>query len=118
MQIKNIDEIKEFSEKGFLKRRIWQTENLQCNIYTFKPKGVNPIHRHPGSDEVVFCMEGEGEIVMEDERETIRAKDAVLIPVNKAHGFVNTGNKRMIIVVLQCPTPVGHIAVEAGSLAD
>ena len=54
MQIKNIYEIKEFSVKGFLKRMIWQTESLQCNIYTFKPKGVNPIHRHPGSDEVVF----------------------------------------------------------------
>ena len=54
MQIKNIYEIKEFSVKGFLRRGIWQTESLQCNIYTFKPKGVNPIHRHPGSDEVVF----------------------------------------------------------------
>lgn len=74
MEVKNIDNIKEFSESGFLRKRIWETENLHCNIYTFEPGGLNQVHCHPNTDEVVLCIEGESEIVVGDKRKPIKAK--------------------------------------------
>jgi oxalate decarboxylase/phosphoglucose isomerase-like protein (cupin superfamily) len=91
-------------------------ESGKREIYTFEPGGLNQLHLHPNSDEVVLCIEGEGEIVVAEERNPIRVKDTVLVSVDRQHGFVNSSDKRMIKVVMECQTPVEHVPVEEGLL--
>jgi len=118
MEKKALDAIKEFSDKGFQRRRVWQTDNLHCNIYCFEPGQANNLHRHPVSDEVVFCWEGEGVVVVGEEQAAITAGETVLVPVNVPHGYINTSmDQRMIISVVQCPLPVEHVPVEPGDIA-
>lgn len=118
MEKKALDAVTEFSRKGFQRRRVWQTDNLHCNIYCFEPGQHNSLHRHPVSNEVVFCWEGEGVVVVGEAREPIRAGETVLVPVNVPHGYLNTAKvRRMIIIVMQCPLPVEHVPVEPGDIA-
>ncbi|MBI2884237.1 MAG: cupin domain-containing protein [Candidatus Methylomirabilis oxyfera] len=118
MEKKALDAIKAFSDKGFQRRRVWQTDNLHCNIYCFEPGQQNSLHRHPVSNEVVFCWEGEGVVVIGEEHEPIRAGETVLVPVNVPHGYINTSqDRRMIIMVIQCPLPVEHVPMEPGDVA-
>ena len=118
MEKKALDAIKIFSDKGFQRRRVWQTDNLHCNIYCFEPGQQNSLHRHPVSDEVVFCLEGEGVVVVGKEWEPIRTGETVLVPMNVPHGYVNTSQSdRMTIIVIQCPLPVEHVPVEPGDVA-
>ncbi len=118
MEKKALDAIKVFSDKGFQRRRVWQTDNLHCNIYGFEPGQQNSLHRHPGSDEVVFCWEGEGIVVVGEEQAPIKAGETVLVSVDVPHGYINTSKEhRMIITVIQCPLPVEHVPVEPGDIA-
>jgi quercetin dioxygenase-like cupin family protein len=118
MQKKALEALKVFSADGFQRRRAWQTDNLHCNIYCFEPGQQNSLHRHPGSDEVVFCWEGEGIVVVGKEQAPIKTGETVLVPVNVSHGYINTTKDRqMIIIVLQCPLPVEHIPVEPVDIA-
>ena len=118
MEKKALDAIKVFSDKGFQRRRVWQTDNLHCNIYCFEPGQQNSLHRHPGSDEVVFCWEGEGIVVVGEEQAPIKAGETVLVSVDVLHGYINTSREhRMIITVIQCPLPVEHVPVEPGEIA-
>ena len=119
MQKKALDALKQFSPKGFIRQRVWQTDNLHCNIYCFEPGQQNSLHRHPVSDEIVFCWEGEGIVVVGDDQTPIKGGETVLVPVNVPHGYINTSlDRRMIITVIQCPLPVEHVMVEPGDLAS
>ncbi|TAJ07215.1 MAG: cupin domain-containing protein [Nitrospirae bacterium] len=117
MEKKSLEVIKEFSPRGFVRRRVWQSAQLHCNIYCFEPGQQNSLHRHPGANEVVFCWEGEGVIVVGGERSSIKAGETVLVPTDVPHGYLNTSrDRRMIITVVQCPLPVEHVPVESGDL--
>ena len=117
MERKGLATIQEFSSRGFVRRRIWQTDHLHCNIYCFEPGQQNSLHRHPVADEVAFCWEGEGIIVVGNDHAPFKAGETVLVPADTPHGYLNTSQDcRMIITVVQCPLPVEHVPVEPGDL--
>ena len=117
MEKKNLETLREFSPKGFVRRRVWQSTQLHCNIYCFEPGQQNSLHQHPVADEVVFCWEGEGIIVVGQDHSSIKAGETVLVPADTPHGYLNTSrDRRMIITVVQCPLPVEHVPVEPGDL--
>ena len=117
MEKKSLRNIQRFSPSGFVRQRVWQSDHLHCNIYCFEPGQQNSLHRHPVADEVVFCWEGEGIIVVGDDHTPFTAGETVLVPKNTPHGYLNTSqDRRMMITVVQCPLPVEHVPVEPGDL--
>ena len=118
MEKKTFESLLTFSPNSFVRKRIWQTDALHCNIYCFEPGQQNSLHRHPISDEVVFCLEGEGRVVVGIEHQPIKAEETVLVPMNIPHGYINTSlDRRMIVSVVQCPLPVEHVPVEPGDVS-
>jgi quercetin dioxygenase-like cupin family protein len=118
MEKKAFESLKTFSAKNFVRKRIWQTDKLHCNLYCFEPGQQNSLHRHPVSDEVVLCLEGEGMIVVGTEYYPIKIGETVLVPMNTPHGYINTSrDHRMIISVVQCPLPVEHVPVEPSDIS-
>ncbi len=118
MEKKSLQTIQEFSPRGFVWRRVWQSDHLHCNIYCFEPGQQNSLHCHPVSNEVVFCWEGEGIIVVGNDQAPIKAGETVFVPADTPHGYLNTSQDRcMIITVVQCPLPVEHVPVEPGDLS-
>ena len=115
---KTFENLKIFSTNSFVRKRIWQTDKLHCNIYCFEPGQQNSLHRHPISDEVVVCLEGDGIVVVGTEHQSIKAGETVLVPMNTPHGYINTSlNRPMIITVVQCPLPVEHVPVEPSNVS-
>ena len=47
-----------------------------------------PEHRHPEADEVLYILEGGGELTLEGEKIQVAAGHAVFIPRNALHAFV------------------------------
>lgn len=112
VSVKSIEEIKEFSAKDFVRKRIFETEALHFNIYCILPGQKNPLHKHPISDEVLYFVAGKGETVVGKEKVTVSTGSIVLVPKDMAHEIVNTGDSEMIVVLAQAPLPVSHVAVE------
>ncbi|MGH7148017.1 MAG: cupin domain-containing protein [Nitrospiraceae bacterium] len=86
MEKKSLESMKSFSANGFVRKRVWQTDALHCNIYCFEPGQQNTLHRHPISDEIAFCWEGEGIIVVGEDHSPIKAGETVLVPADVPHG--------------------------------
>jgi len=80
MEKKTFDSLKTFSDHSFVRKRIWQTDTLHSNMYCFDPGQQNSLHRHPGSDEVVVCLEGDGIVVVGTERQALKAGDRLQLP--------------------------------------
>ncbi|MEK6978496.1 MAG: cupin domain-containing protein [Candidatus Hydrothermarchaeota archaeon] len=112
MELKKLKEIEEFSPKAFVRKRIFETTNMHFNVYCIAPGQRNPLHGHPKTDEVLYFVEGEGEVLggMDGkERLSAKAGDVVLWVENEPHAVINTGKENMICILAQAPLPVEHV---------
>ena len=65
-------------------------------------------HNHPGSEEVLYYVTGEGRQMVEDEAgnpmyRDVRAGDAAYIPAGVFHGTENTGWEPMRLIAVYSP---------------
>src|SRR4029078_7170362 len=65
-------------------------------------------HNHPGSEEVLYYVSGEGRQMVEDDDGTpmyrdVRAGDAAYIPAGVYHGTENTGWEPMRLIAIYNP---------------
>ena len=65
-------------------------------------------HNHPGSEEILYVISGEGEQMVEDEsgnpmHRHVKAGDTVFIPEGVFHGTENTGWEPMRILAIYSP---------------
>ena len=59
----------------------------------------HPPHQHEGV-EAFYMLEGEGTLEIAEERQLIRANEAVVFDPTKLHGLVNTGDAPMRYIVI------------------
>jgi oxalate decarboxylase/phosphoglucose isomerase-like protein (cupin superfamily) len=77
-------------------------------VVTVPPGQGHTRHNHPGSEEIIFILEGEGEQMVEDQAgtphtRTVRAGCTVFIPESRFHSTLNTGAGEMRIFVVYAP---------------
>ena len=83
-------------------------EQFSAAIVTVRPGQGHARHNHPGSEEIIFILTGEGEQMVEDEdgkphTEIVRAGCSVFIPESRFHSTLNTGTEEMRIFVVYAP---------------
>ena len=77
-------------------------------VVTVPPGQGHARHNHPGSEEIIHILEGEGEQMVEDEAghphtETVRAGCTVFIPESRFHSTLNTSDSDLKIFVVYDP---------------
>jgi oxalate decarboxylase/phosphoglucose isomerase-like protein (cupin superfamily) len=65
-------------------------------------------HNHPGSEEIIFIIKGNGEQMVEDENGVPETRDVgpgctIFIPESRFHATKNTGSEPMEIFVVYSP---------------
>jgi oxalate decarboxylase/phosphoglucose isomerase-like protein (cupin superfamily) len=65
-------------------------------------------HNHPGSEEIIFVISGEGEQMVEDEKgnpivKKVSAGCTVFVPDSRFHSTLNTGKGPMQLFVVYSP---------------
>ncbi len=61
-------------------------------------------HNHPGSDEILFILSGEGEQMVDDaDTFPVRGGNAVFIPKGAFHSTVNTGWEPLALLAIYAP---------------
>jgi len=48
-----------------------------------------PEHRHPDADEILYILEGDGELTLDGKKIQVSAGSAVFIPRNAPHSFIS-----------------------------
>jgi mannose-6-phosphate isomerase-like protein (cupin superfamily) len=74
---------------------------------TVAPGATTHLHRHYRSEELYHITQGNGVMVLGDERIAIHPGDTVLIPPGTAHCVENTGTEPLVILCA-CSPPYAH----------
>ena len=75
-------------------------------------------HNHPGSEEIIFVIKGNGEQMVEDEDGTPDTRQVgpgctIFIPESRFHSTQNTGSEPMQLFVVYSPTGPEKVLREA-----
>ena len=70
---------------------------------TVQPGCTTRLHRHRTTEEIYYIVQGEGEMVLGDERFRVRAGDTICIPPGAAHCIENSGSAALRILCACSP---------------
>lgn len=86
-------------------------KHTQVVIMSIPPGGEIGEEVHPDNDQVLFLVEGEGKVVLDDKEEPYKKGDIVLVVAGTKHNFVNTGSDNLKIITTYSPPhhPAGTV---------
>ncbi len=86
--------------------RVTGAKRFSTGIVTLEPGKGHQRHNHPGVEEILYVLEGEGIQMVEtgrEERHTVKAGTLIHIPPDVYHSTVNTGRGLMRILAVYAP---------------
>ncbi|MBC7234297.1 MAG: cupin domain-containing protein [Chloroflexi bacterium] len=89
--------------------------NLSMAVMRCEPGAVvRPLHAHRATEELVYILEGQGEVWVEGEVAAVQAGDAVLFPPDAKHMTRNTGDTTLVALAIFSPptTPESYVLYE------
>jgi oxalate decarboxylase/phosphoglucose isomerase-like protein (cupin superfamily) len=83
---------------------ITNSKNFSFGMVVLAPGKGHERHNHPGSEEIIFVMSGEGE-QMVDDRPAVKVGPgaSIFIPADIYHSTVNTGWEPLRLLVVYAP---------------
>ncbi|HEX9996558.1 MAG TPA: dimethylsulfonioproprionate lyase family protein [Abditibacterium sp.] len=85
-----------------------QATNFALGLVVLEPNGGQVPWHNQEQEETYFIVEGQGEICLGEERQAIKAGQAVYIPSGVFHQLTNTGEAPM--TMMYCYGPAGDVA--------
>ena len=86
--------------------RVTGTERITAGVVTLEPGQGHQRHNHPGVEEILYVIEGEGIQMVDlgnEERQTVRAGTMIHIPADIYHETINTGDRPMKLLAVYSP---------------
>lgn len=108
MDIVDVKLAEEFSEEKYLKESPIKTDKIAFTVYNFKPWQSLPMHKNPNNDTLMYVVEGQGIMLVNDENRSVVRNSAIYIPANSTYGFL-AGENDMVTIMVQGPTPVESV---------
>lgn len=79
-------------------------ERFSFGMVVLAPGKGHDRHNHPGSDEIIFVMSGEGEQMIDDQPPVhVRPGASIYIPADIYHATLNTGWEPLRLLVVYAP---------------
>jgi mannose-6-phosphate isomerase-like protein (cupin superfamily) len=93
-------------EGVILRRRMFREDSklpIRMEVWELDPGVSEGDHIHDGDselEEIYYFLEGEGVMSVEDEDVPVTAGDSIMVPPGVDHGFRNTGNSLLKLVLI------------------
>ena len=79
------------------------TEQMAVQAFVFSPgRGFSP-HAHANSEQVLYVIEGEAMIQLDDEERTVGPGAAVVVPRHVIHRVENRGDDQLVLMMVSTP---------------
>ena len=83
---------------------VTEAERFSFGMVVLEPGKGHERHNHPGSEEIIFVVSGEGEQMVDGEGPVpVRAGASIYIPEGVYHSTVNTGWEPLRLLVVYAP---------------
>ncbi len=84
--------------------QVTNAQNFSMGIVLLNPGKGHERHNHPGVEEVLYVISGEGEQMVNDEPpRPVKAGTSIPIPADVYHSTINTGWEPLKIVAIYSP---------------
>ncbi|MFW6162361.1 MAG: cupin domain-containing protein [Planctomycetota bacterium] len=85
--------------------KVTGAEKMTCGIVELDPGAGHDRHNHPGTEEIIFVLAGEGEQTVDDQGPVrVSPGSCIFVPKDAYHSTLNTGSQTMRLLVVYCPT--------------
>jgi len=80
-------------------------KKMTCGLVELAPGSGHSRHNHPGTEDIIYCISGHGE-QMVDDAGTVKVGPgaSIFVPTGAYHSTLNTGKRTMRLLVVYCPT--------------
>ena len=82
---------------------VTNAEKFSMGVVLLEPGKGHTLHNHPGVEEILYVILGEGEQAVEGERRKVGPGTLIHIPPDVFHETINTGWEQMKIVAIYAP---------------
>jgi oxalate decarboxylase/phosphoglucose isomerase-like protein (cupin superfamily) len=82
---------------------VTNAEKFSMGIVLLEPGKGHAMHNHPGVEEILYIISGEGEQTVADERRKVGPGTLIHIPPDVLHETINTGWEQMKIIAIYAP---------------
>ena len=76
-----------------------KTEYLTFGIVEIGPGKNTAAHSHDKGEEFMFVLEGEGRVILDDEKNEIKKDDLIFIKSRQKHQIINIGNNFLKLLI-------------------
>ncbi len=86
--------------------RVTTTDRFSAGVVLLEPGKGHTRHNHPGVEEILYVISGEGKQMVDDGGEMcnpIAAGDMIHIPADMFHATINTGWEPLKMMAIYCP---------------
>ncbi len=84
--------------------KVTNAQNFSMGVVLLNPGQGHDRHNHPGVEEVLYVISGEGEQMVNDEPpRPVKAGTSIHIPADVYHSTINTGWEPLKIVAIYSP---------------
>jgi quercetin dioxygenase-like cupin family protein len=87
------------------KSTIFRSDHIMVGLNGFEPGQEHALHAHRGIDKVYQVLSGTGVFLLEDEEIPMEPGIMLVAPDGVPHGIRNTGDGRLVVLVLLSPAP-------------
>ncbi len=105
MEVKNLFKIAQFSSQEMKKINLFESPRMFCDIYCLEAGQKQKIHSHKGNDKIYYVVEGMGKFTIGSETLLLQPGEITCAFSQVPHGVENTGENRLICLVLMAPNP-------------
>jgi mannose-6-phosphate isomerase-like protein (cupin superfamily) len=104
LRVPLIKDIKEKAKSNTNFRHVLETgKYTQVVIMSIPVGGEIGEEIHSDTDQVLYCVEGEGKVILDGKEDIFKEDDLVLVEAGTKHNFTNTGDEDMKIITFYSP---------------
>ncbi|WP_373048135.1 cupin domain-containing protein [Vulgatibacter sp.] len=105
MEIRNIDDVRQFAAEKLRKHNLFQTERFFLDVYCLAPGQEQKPHAHEDADKVYVVLEGRCRFTVDGAAEEHGPSVAIFCPAGSSHGVINAGAGPARLLVWMSPPP-------------
>ncbi len=87
------------------KSTLYESPRLLVGLNAFESGQAHALHAHAGMDKMYHVVQGSGAFLLEGRELPMRAGDLLVAPDGVPHGVRNTGQERLLVLVVLAPAP-------------
>ena len=95
----------QFQDREFYRESPFKTGKIAFSLFNFEPWQALPMHRNPSSDTIMYFVDGEAFMLINDAVFGVSPGDAMYVPAGAAYGVL-AGENDLNVVSIQGPKPI------------